>query len=62
MSDLQLHYRKKYQKQLKSETIVVRVDQQEITKLRELENKTGRTRSDLIRQSFYDLFLKYSIK
>jgi hypothetical protein len=62
MNQLQLHYRKKYQKHLKSETVVVRVDQQEISKLRSLEDKTGRTRSDLIRQSIYDLFEKYSIK
>ncbi len=61
MNQLQLHYRKKYYKHLKSETVVVRVSQQEISKLRTLENKSGRTRSDLIRQSIYDLFVKYSI-
>lgn len=62
MSRLQIHYRKKFQKQLKSETVVVRVDEKELAKLRLLEEKTRRTRSDLIRQSIFDLFIKYEIK
>lgn len=62
MSDLQLHYNKKYKKQLKATTIVVRVDSLELSRLKELETKSRRTRSDLIRQSLYDLFEKYAIK
>lgn len=62
MSDLQLHYNKKYKKQLKATMIVVRVDSLELSRLKELETKSRRTRSDLIRQSLYDLFEKYTIK
>lgn len=35
MSDLQLHYNKKYKKQLKATTIVVRVDSLELSRLKE---------------------------
>lgn len=62
MSDLQLHFNKKYKKHLKSTTVVVRVDSQELSRLKELEAISRRTRSDLIRQSLYDLFEKYAIK
>lgn len=62
MSDLQIHYNKKYKKQLKGNTVVVRVDSLELSRLKELEAKSRRTRSDLIRQSLYDLFEKYAIK
>lgn len=62
MGDIQLHYQRKYKKQLKSSMIVVRVDESELSRIKELEKQTKRSRSDLIRQSLYDLFTTYGIK